>query len=121
MRTTLGICASATPLRNSPRQNRPMKGEYRIDASLWCKTWHIFAVVSVTEPLAKSECQRRLQHFNRPGAESYFSARRAVTDAVGEFEPQSWIGANGAHASSMVSMTACASGLSRLAIPNTIS
>src|SRR5262249_34848935 len=28
------FCASATPLRNSPTQNRPIKGAYRIDASL---------------------------------------------------------------------------------------
>src|SRR5262249_13893360 len=28
------LCASATPLRNSPTQNRPIKGTYRIDASL---------------------------------------------------------------------------------------
>src|SRR5262249_53725709 len=43
MRTTpLGLCASATLLRNSPMQNRPMKDEYRIDPSQKAlQYWHI--------------------------------------------------------------------------------
>src|SRR5215471_8540873 len=57
MRTTpLGLCASATLLRNSPTQNTPIKGEYRIDASQWCKTWHIFRRVQRD----RATCKKRV-------------------------------------------------------------
>src|SRR5262249_37063980 len=40
--TPLGLCASATLLRNSPMQNRLMKDEYRIDPSQKAvQYWHI--------------------------------------------------------------------------------
>src|SRR5262249_13330388 len=59
MRTTpLGVCASAALLRNTPTQNRPIKDEYRIDASLKGVQTMAYFAVSVTEPIAKSECHR---------------------------------------------------------------
>src|SRR4029450_883684 len=49
MRTTLlGLCASATLLRNSPTQNRPIKAEYRIDASQCVRDGVPFTALSVT-------------------------------------------------------------------------
>src|SRR5215472_17598690 len=57
MRTTpLGLCASATLLRNTPTQNTPIKGEYRIDASQRCKTWHIFRRVQRD----RATCKKRV-------------------------------------------------------------
>src|SRR5262245_35645524 len=57
--TPLGACASAALLRNTPTQKRPIKGEYRIDASLKAVQNMACFAVSVTEPIAKSECHRR--------------------------------------------------------------
>src|SRR5262249_25679063 len=67
MRTTpLGVCATAALLRNTPTQNRPIKGEYRIDASLKAVQNMACFAVSVTEPIAKSECHRLDRQVSGP-------------------------------------------------------
>src|SRR5262249_24306104 len=86
MRTTpLGLCASATLLRNSPTQNTPIKGEYRIDASQWCKTWHIFRRVQRDRATCKKRVSKGTTSPRGPlGVTPAFRCRAHASERPGD-------------------------------------